>query len=207
MTTTMRAPTFSGPDWTSRYTPIWERAFAHLGMVGSPGLRFLEIGCCEGRSTIWFLEHVLTDPTSTIEVIDTFDGSPEFVHVPELDTAGLGERFRANLAPWAERVTVHQGPSRRELCALLLNAGCHEAFDFVYVDGSHHQVDTLTDGVLAWPLVRPGGLMIFDDAVYAFQLSDGTIHRPRIGINAFMSAFVGQYDIVIEGAQMGLVKR
>ena len=38
-----------------------------------------------------------------------------------------------------------------------------ESFDFVYVDGSHLVLDVLQDAAMCWPLIRPGGTLVFDD--------------------------------------------
>lgn len=32
----------------------------------------------------------------------------------------------------------------------------------VYIDGSHAAKDVIADAVLAWALLRPGGVLIFD---------------------------------------------
>lgn len=44
------------------------------------------------------------------------------------------------------------------LCQLPVNA-----FDFYYVDGSHVAPDVMADAVLGWRLLKPGGIMVFDD--------------------------------------------
>ncbi len=37
---------------------------------GKDHVNFLEIGIYDGRSTIWFIENILTNPTSKIALID-----------------------------------------------------------------------------------------------------------------------------------------
>ena len=40
----------------------------------------------------------------------------------------------------------------------------HEyGFDLIYIDGDHSSEGVLLDGLLSWELLRPGGLLIFDD--------------------------------------------
>ena len=62
-------------DWFLHNQLSWD---IHLEeFKNKPNLNFLEIGSYEGRSTIWLLENVLTDPSSKITCIDLFDGTLE----------------------------------------------------------------------------------------------------------------------------------
>jgi len=36
-------------------------------------------------------------------------------------------------------------------------------FDLAFIDGSHVARDVLTDALLLWPYIKPGGYMVFDD--------------------------------------------
>ena len=55
-------------DHVSEHAGDWTAALEIYR--GRPDLRMLEIGSLEGRSAIWFLEHVLTHPTATIVCLD-----------------------------------------------------------------------------------------------------------------------------------------
>ncbi len=190
-----RSVTASGftVDWSaSRHN--WPALFEQSGMVGQPGLRFLEVGCFEGAATVWLLTHVLTDPTSTITVVDTFEGSPRWP--PSL--RNFEERFRANTNRWAEKVTVRAGRSRDVLPSLV------GPFDFAYIDASHTSPDALADAVLAWPLVRAGGLMVFDD--YEWREAPTELERPKVGIDAFLAVHADELTVLHVGAQVAVAK-
>jgi hypothetical protein len=189
-------PVFSA-NW-SRGRAYWGEMFGALGSPGKPGLRFLEIGCFEGRASLWLLENVLTDPTSRLDVIDTFEGSPEF-EVMGIDGSTLN-RFTGNVAPHADKVTVMQGMSGDVLRTL----PPVETYDFIYVDGSHAAPDVLTDAVLAWPLLKQRGVMVFDD--YLWVLSGSEHERPGIGIDAFRSAFGAQMALIFQEFQLAVAK-
>src|SRR5689334_15173769 len=60
-------------DWFSSNIDHWENWLNVL--KNKPRLRFLEIGCFEGRATRWFLENILTHRTSKIVCVDTFLGN------------------------------------------------------------------------------------------------------------------------------------
>lgn len=194
-------------DWTNSHADAWTGLFRRLGWIGKPGLSFLEVGAFEGRSTVWFLSHVLTDPSSRMTVIDTFAGSPEHATMtPDALAAGLFETFYANTQPWRDRMVIHCGQSRGVL-ATYLPDGATERFDLAYLDGSHRAADVLTDAVLAWPLLRPGGVLLFDDYHWQYQVpGTGEVIAPRLGIDAFLSAFSGQYEVVLTNSQVGIQK-
>lgn len=158
------APHYTGADWFSGHIPNWERWLEDLR--GRPGLRTLEIGSFEGRSTRWMLQHVLTDPSSRIECIDLF--LPDGLH------GDYRQRFRANLAPWSQQVIERQGPSFEQLRIV------EGPYDVVYVDGWHSAFGALADGVMAWPLLKTGGVMIFDDYRWLPQEFEAALPaRPR----------------------------
>lgn len=159
-------------DWFSGYIPAWTRMFETNGKPTN----VLEIGSFEGRSTCWLLEN--TD--ATITCVDTWEGSDE--HTPELKN-GLFDRFMENIEPHKDRVIIKRGFSGEVLRTLPLDA----TFDFVYIDGSHYSKDVLEDAILAWRLVKPGGLVVFDDYNWTLEGTEiGDLRNPRTGIDAFL---------------------
>ena len=167
--------TFTTP-WFLRRIPIWEEILGPL--KGAPNLHYLEIGVYEGRSALWMLEQVLTHPTSRMTCVDTF---------PE----DLQERFMANvrLSGLADKVTVMQGRSQVRLRELPLNS-----FDIVYVDGSHEAHDVFVDAALSWELLKPGGMLIFDD--YLMHNYVEAEYPPKIAIDAFLAAFRRYIEVI-----------
>lgn len=181
-------------DWFTWNVPVWREVLALYR--GRPGVRYLEIGAYEGRSAVWMLENVLTDPTSNLTAIDIFDGPYE-------------AKYRANVAKTgaADRVTTIKGPSQIEARKLPL-----ESFDIVYVDGSHDKPDVLEDAVLCWRLLKPGGLLIFDDDrwggwVNPGNASDAPTDFPKAAIDAFYQCFVARLEVVHNGYQLILRRR
>jgi predicted O-methyltransferase YrrM len=64
------------------------------------------------------------------------------------------------------------------------------SFDFIYIDGSHETKDVLVDAILAWDLLKPGGLIIFDD--YNWYGPRSWLvpnYTPKIAIDAFVKVF------------------
>lgn len=163
-------PTFS-TDW-SQSIAHWPQLFAESGLIGKPDLHFLEVGCFEGRTTLWLFEHVLTDPSAEMFVIDPF-------------TAGSQQsaRFEANLAAYRTRLLVVRGRSET---VLLEKRKLFPLFDFIYIDGSHEARDVLSDCVLTWPLLKPGGRVVFDDYYWPEMPA---LDAPTIAVDAFVACY------------------
>lgn len=177
-------------DWFSPNIPVWDRAFEEL--KGRPGLRYLEIGCFEGRSAVWMLENVLTDPSSKMTCLDPYQD-----HIGET----VKQRFLANVAAAgaADRVELIQGYSQEELRGLPL-----DAYDVIYIDGDHRAGPVLEDAVLSWRLLKVGGLMIFDD--YAWEITRPLADRPLAAADFFTEAFRDKIEVVHRDYQLILRK-
>lgn len=170
---------------------------------GRPDFKFLEIGTYEGRTAWWLCEHVLfSSPGSYITCVDPLL-KPEFQRV-------MKKHLRAHRAYWCKIKS-------RDFLAQAMDKG--EKFDFIYVDGDHHASSVLQDLVLSWSLLKKGGMLLIDD--YEMEARDPWFYRshpefrenprlnfihPRTAIDAFLSAYRGQYDKVIDNYQVGLIK-
>lgn len=180
------------------YTQDWARHFAvnatrHLLPLAGRPLSYLEIGVFEGRSARWMLEHVLTHPESRLVGVDAWpvEGDP------------FEARARANLDPFGERVELWKGPSGEVLRDPRFRP---ESFDVVYVDGDHRALEVLTDSVLVWPLLRVGGLCIWDDYRWrAAPWKRAPRHeRPKEALDAFLRALHGRHEVLFRNYQLGV---
>jgi predicted O-methyltransferase YrrM len=193
-------------DWFSFNIPVWEQLATLL--PGTPGQRnFLEIGSFEGRSAVWMAENMMTEGDN-LRCIDTWEGSEE--HSAET-VQGIEDRFRHNLVVAAKkfprrRIFQHKSTSVQELAHWLVEAPeDHPSFDFIYIDGSHTAKDVLTDACMAWPLLKQGGLMVFDD--YLWGESRDILHRPKLATDFFVNVFAEGLDIVHIGRQFAVRKK
>ena len=193
-------------DWFSHNIPVWEQLATLL--PGEAGKRtFLEIGSFEGRSMVWIVENMMSD-CEALDCIDTWEGSEE--HSAET-VQGIEDRFEYNrqlvIDRFPERIVdVHKGTSVQELAHWLVEAPeDHPTFDFIYIDGSHTAKDVLTDACMAWPLLKQGGLMVFDD--YLWGESRDILHRPKMAVDFFVNTFAESLDIVHIGHQFAVRKK
>lgn len=180
-------------DWFTHNIEVWEK---FLEPYRYQEAHFLEIGCFEGAATMWLLSNILLHPASTITVVDTFEGSPEFATMG-VDFENLAERFKENCASEAERIQVWPF---RSIDALRLIRNKDSQYDFIYVDGSHAAADVLTDAVLSWPLLKENGILMFDD--YLWRESNVETQNPQLGILSFMRCFEGRYEHLYTGWQV-----
>ncbi len=177
-------------DWFSRNIPSFQKNLARY--VNISEIKALEIGSWEGRSTCWLLENILIHPTAEITCVDTFQGSVEHkLWFPQNYIQSIEERFDFNIALTnsAHKVKKIVGSSIEVMRCLPLNT-----YDFIYIDGSHLAYDVLADAVLAWQLLKEGGLMIFDD--YDFLVPNQPQQNTKIGIDAFLTVFGDKLKVI-----------
>jgi predicted O-methyltransferase YrrM len=60
------------------------------------------------------------------------------------------------------------------------------------------------DAELSWPLLKPGGILAFDD--YLWGLSLVISKAPKLGIDLFLDRHLGEYEILEQGLQVWLRK-
>jgi predicted O-methyltransferase YrrM len=173
-------------DWFSHNVPNFETC---MSAIPEKKL-FLEIGAFEGRATCWLLENGLTDKGSIV-CVDPYSAEG-------FDKVESRFWSNTNLAKKSagQTVSLFKTTSYKALAEMI---GYKYAFDFIYVDGSHAPDVALTDACMAWGLLKQGGVMLFDDYLYP--------HEPtKVGIDAFLLPFEGQYDIILNNYQLAVKK-
>ncbi len=165
--------------------------------------KILEIGSYEGASTCYLIEKMSENVGVNgleIHCIDTWEGGVEHSHV---DMSLVEKRFDSNIAITKKKFNVevkivkHKKRSDLALSTLLSN-GMENYFDFAYIDGSHQAPDVLFDAVAGFRLVREGGLIAFDDYLWAEELSTGRdlIRCPKPAIDAFTNLYWKKIKII-----------
>ena len=159
-------------DWVTDNSASWERVLS--GFKGKANIHALEIGSFEGRSALWFLENVLTDPTASMTCVDIWAG-------------GYEKLFDENIKAYGQPNKLVKVKSRSDEALRKLD---RDRFDFIYIDGSHMAKDVLVDAVLAWDLLKPGGYIIFDDYNWYGPRSRLVPNfTPKIAVDAFVKIF------------------
>jgi predicted O-methyltransferase YrrM len=162
---------------------------------------YLEIGSFEGRSCLYAAKLF---PKAHITCIDTFAGD-EYTNPDNENLKAIFEnlecRFLPNIAPIRERITVLKGTSLQRLSEL---SDRTESFDAIYIDGSHFYRHALLDTLISWPLLKVGGIMIWDD--YIWDLPNYGVMKTKLAVDQFLSAYEGDYEILFVTNQVAIRK-
>jgi predicted O-methyltransferase YrrM len=146
----------------------------------------------------------MNHPDSRMVCVDPFTGSVE--HTAD-QTEGLYSRFCHNieLTGRNKQVEVLKGTSQEVLPHLV---STKRSFDLCYIDGSHRAANVLFDAVLAWQMIKPGGLIIFDDYLWPIY-QDQPLLNPKLGIDSFVNCHLDQlrYLGCSTGPQQAFQKR
>jgi hypothetical protein len=169
------------PRWLAARVVYW---LTHVKPhVGNRAVRWCEVGSHEGRSALCTLKFLLTHPGSHLTCIDDW-----IKFGPETSA-----RFDANIAVAGEspRVTKIKEDWRTAIPKLT------GPFDGIYIDAEHEAIAVKQQAELLWPLLAPGGFIIFDDYGLA-PVAEGAI--------AWLSQ-LPVADVVHEGWQLIVRKR
>lgn len=176
-------------DWMDEHKVDFKPIFAELHPE-----KILEVGSYEGRSTCRMIELVADlQLPANIHCVDTWQGGEEhdkskMVQVQTNFHHNIGLALRSTNQDPEPNVFVHEGRSDEQLAAMIPTYG-HGYFDFIYIDGSHQAPDVLNDAVLAFMLLRVGGIIVFDDYLWYEDLAGGrdVLRCPKLAIDAFVN--------------------
>ncbi len=180
----------------SRYKPLFEN---------KENIHCLEIGSFEGRSTIYMLNNFCNGQNSSLDALDTWNGSIEHKDKQKL---GLYDRFLYNTKSYIDshKLFIYRDFSANTLAkfAQEVDEGVREKYDVVYVDGSHTSKDVLLDATLSWKILKKDGIMLFDD--YLWKHYQDPEMNPQLGIDQFLQEHESKYTIIHKGYQIHIKK-
>jgi predicted O-methyltransferase YrrM len=164
---------------------------------GLPNLKFLQIGAYTGDASVWLLDNILTDPTSTLTDIDTWKGSDETEH-KNISFDNVHIYYLKRTKKYKNLLSIQ---SKSEYVLPNLN----HTYDFIYIDGDHTAKVVADDAKGAWKILKPGGILAFDDYMWGQDLPEYTTPRPAI--DNFLSKYTGTYDLLTKGYQVWIMKK
>jgi len=193
--------------WFDPMIPNWIQTFDGLKTTGQKFSNVLEVGCFEGRATVFTSDYVL-EPGSNYTVVDTFGGTLEesgMINAKNLLDSGndpIYENFTHNISFFKDKInyTIHRGFSQQILPTLT------DQYDFIYIDASHKADDTFVDAYFAHKMLKKGGLIIFDDFGWKDPKRPHVVDSPELGIRQFFTMYDGLYTLAMNGYQIGAIK-
>jgi predicted O-methyltransferase YrrM len=195
---TVFSPGWAGftSDWFSHRIPAWRKHL--LPIYQTRETHWLEIGSHEGRSAIWTMDNVLKHPRSHITCVD-----------PWMKDEFEG-RFDSNIAAAMEHLRRSQGfvVKRKGFSDRVMRTMDYATVDVAYIDGDHQGKSALADAVHAWPLIKTGGHLIFDD--YKWNFSTEAERKAKLparhGIDAFLKLWASELKVVHHDYQVIIQK-
>jgi hypothetical protein len=135
-------------------------------------ITYLELGVFEGQSMVWMLQHVLTHPESWAVGIDPWLMSEKLSNT---DMMAVQQHACYNVyrhphlyrPDGSVRAQLYQANSAELLRRMLKKDGFvgikRNSVDLCLIDGNHNALAVWDDARLVLQLLKPGGVMLFDD--------------------------------------------
>jgi len=186
------------PNWFVSSQPNFEK---HLSSYkGKPDLKFLQLGVFTGDASIWMLDNILTDESSSLTDVDTWAGSNEDAH-KDMDFHDVWQTY-------LHRVKDYKNvyPSRLST-EHFFNEHQDDGdwwYDFIYIDADHTAAGVITDAILGWQHLKSGGIMAFDD--FTWEHKDGMVYMPFRAIDFFCWAFQFKLEVIEMNNQVWIRK-
>ena len=182
------------PNWFQHFAkPNFEKFL--IPLAGQENLIALQLGVFTGDASLWMLQNLnsvsLTD-------VDTWKGSDEDEH-KAMDFEDVYKTYLDKVKDY----TVHVKRTTTTNY-LVTQYGSGGIFDFIYIDADHTTVGVLLDAELSWPLLKPGGIMAFDDYTWGADLPAKL--SPMLGIDLFLARHEGEYDTLVVNEQYWIRK-
>lgn len=185
------------PNWFES-TPAkknFEDYLIHL--AGQPDMQFLQLGAFTGDASVWLLDNILTDQSSHLTDIDTWEGSDEDEH-HKLNFSDVESAYDYKTKGY-KNLTKFKGTTME-----WLKAAPYEYYDFIYIDADHTAIGVLLDAELSFLCLKPGGILAFDD--YEWSDGKGDANRPAPGINSFLDRHKRQWLPIQKNWQLWIQK-
>ena len=154
--------------------PNWFKDVEHyFKHVPQGPIRALQIGTYTGDATQWLLNN---REIEFIHDVDTWEGSDEPVH-SSLNFSSVEEYYDSRFKDVSQVIKYKMTSDK-------FFSTNTSSYNFVYVDGDHTALQTALDGLNAFRLVEPGGVIAFDD----YEWRNGSAFlEPKLGVDAFLS--------------------
>lgn len=186
------------PNWFSVTARANFEGF--LSQYQGQTFRALQIGAFVGHATEWICQNI--GAKALVDDVDTWKGSDEAAH-NQMDWRAVYGAYKARVKPYRKQVTAYRETS--DSFFLSLPEYMRGTYDFVYIDGDHTAEQVHSDAVNGWHVLKPGGIMAFDD--YTWRSGKGPKYDPYPAIVWFLATHQDELEILEVNAQVWVRKR
>lgn len=160
----------------------------------------LEIGTYEGKTAKWFLSKGALRVICIDPWLETY--LPDF-HEPRWNYfKGQYQRFLVNTRHVSDALEVYRGFSQ-EVYGVLEDK-YRGSIDCIYIDGDHREEAVYCDGKMYLSLLKPLGIMCFDDYKWGYSKDKMCTKR---GIDRFLVDFADAIDVLHKNSKVIVRKR
>jgi predicted O-methyltransferase YrrM len=184
------------PNWTNKFSRNMLPLIA--GWNDRP-IQYMEIGVYKGDTSRWVLDNALRHKSSTLVGIDPWNSIKN--PYTDMDWDKLKEGLKEISIKYSPRVQWITGRS----CDILRNIHFeNNHYDLIYIDGDHYTLPVLHDFFLTWPLLKIGGIMVFDD--YRLRVIPA-VDMVLAGLHQLGRRHISRrYDLLFKNNQVGIRK-
>ena len=145
-------------EFTTNWFEYQKSVIERFILPSSKEYHFLEIGSYEGMSTVYYIDNYLENPNSTITTIDPFN-------ISDTCSPVTNETYRRFLHNISESKYPYKSELRKDFSINVLPEFLtkKKQYDYITIDGSHISKDVIFDACMCYRLLKPSGIMFFDD--------------------------------------------
>jgi predicted O-methyltransferase YrrM len=138
-----------------------------LSITKNNSARVMEIGTAAGDTTRDLLDLAsahfsLPESSCTVYACDPFvDYAEKITRDNQKGYEDYCERFKSEIE--SGRLVFERKKSSQFLKELSIDPSNLESFDMIYIDGAHDSWSVMEDTILAYPLLKKGGMLVYDD--------------------------------------------
>ena len=166
-------------DIFSHRIDVWTEKLKSL--IGAKEINALEVGFYQGMSACWLLDTVLTHETARLTCIDE----------------NYNPKLKENITKTGResKVSILNGDTHKLLIGCKSNS-----FDLINLQDRCKLIDHVEKTTeLAWQLLKPAGLMIFN--YYGWSNPGNAQENPKIGIDRFLESVKDKWQPIYQSPQ------